>query len=112
MLVLASDGEGAIKDGLVDSASCILVEGCSIHADWEHWKRTCVAEGGDYDSAMDLSSRGGRKAVDYRTQRGRGWRSKCRGREEKRAYMPRDLLVSFMLAGLALEQEGALKTGL
>lgn len=58
--------------------SHILVEGCPIHSDREHWKRTCVAEGGDYESAMDLSPRGGREAVGCRTQRHLGSRYICR----------------------------------
>lgn len=42
--------------------SHILVEGCPVHSAREPWKRTCAAEGGDDESAMDLSPRGGRKA--------------------------------------------------
>lgn len=74
-LALASQGEEAVKDGLVFT---YFGGSCPIYSDREHWKRTCVAEGGDYESAMDLSPRGGREAVRCRTQRYLGSRSKCR----------------------------------
>ena len=43
VLALVSGGERAIQNDLLDSGLYVLVEGCAILSDREHWKRAGVA---------------------------------------------------------------------